>query len=181
MEIFEDENPDRAIVFIDGNNLYHALKEKGWKTWVDIGLLAKKIVGERELISIYYYNAPPPGGKKHTKKGNEFLAQVKRTAKVIYRDSWLQQEQKSDEYGAYQSYREKGGDTALSTDLVALAATNDFDVAIIISSDGDFAPAARIVKEKFSKMIECVYFEGRRPFAMESCALMRLFRPGFIG
>jgi len=176
----EDRIPDRAVVFIDGSNLYHRLKERGWKTWIDVGLLAKRLVGNRTLVNIYYYNAPPPGGKPHTRKGNEYLSSVKRTPKLIFRYAWLQPTQRGDEYGVYQSYREKGGDTALSTDLVSLAADDKFDVAVIVSSDGDYAPAARTVRHDYGKSVEVVYFEGCRPFAMESCSLMRAFRPGFI-
>lgn len=174
------EKPQRAIVFIDGNNLYHRLKDSGWKTWIDVGHLARKIVGNRLLVQIYYYNAPPPGGRPHTQKGNEYLAQVKKTPNLTFRQSWLQATQKADEYGPYHSHKEKGGDTALSTDLIALAAADEFDVAVIVSSDGDFAPTARIIRDDYGKCVEVIYFEGRKPFAMESCALMRCFRYAFI-
>ena len=176
----EDSSPNRAIVFVDGNNLYHRLREKGWKTWIDIGALAKRLVGERNLVHIYYYNAPPPGGKVHTKRGNEYLSQVQRVPNLTFRRAWLQATQKSDEYGPHQSYIEKGADTALSTDLVSLAARDKFDVAVIVSSDGDYAPAARAVRQDYGKRVEVVYFEGCRPFAMESCSLMRAFRRGML-
>jgi uncharacterized LabA/DUF88 family protein len=178
--VIEDNNLDRAIVFIDGNNLYHRLKEQGWGTWIDVGKLAQKVVGQRTLVHIYYYNAPPPGGKRFTKKGNDFLSLVQKTPNLTFRRSWLRGIQKVDEYGTYQAYQEKGGDTALSTDLVSAAADNQFDVAIIISNDGDYAPAAHKVQDVYRKRVEVIYFEGRRPFAMESCSLMRSFRRSFI-
>lgn len=86
----------------------------------------------------------------------------------------------SNKYGSYQSYVEKGGDTALTTDLVSLAASDEYDVAIIVSNDGDYAPAARAVRDIYGKSIEVVYFEGSRPFAMESLARMRAFRQGYL-
>ena len=168
------------MVFIDGNNLYHRLKERSWKTWIDIGSLAQRIVGQRSLIGIYYYNAPPPGGKAHTLKGNEYLAQVKKVPNLTFRKAWLQPTEKVDEYGIYQSHREKGGDTALSTDLVLLAAQDKFDVAIIVSNDSDYAPSAHAIVRQYGKSVEVIYFKGSKPFAMESCSLMREFRPGFV-
>ena len=99
--MIEEESVDRAIVFIDGNNLYHRLKEKGWKTWIDVGKLSKRLVGKRTLKHIYYYNAPPPGGKPHTEKGNEYLSQIKRTKNLTFRQAWLQQTERVDEYGTY--------------------------------------------------------------------------------
>lgn len=175
-----DERIDRVIVFIDGNNLYHRLKDRGWKTWIDMGSLATRVTGSRNLVQIYYYNSPPPGGKSHTEKGNAFLAQVKSTPKLIFRPSRLQPSQKSDELGPYQSYVEKGADTFLTSDMVSLAANNAFDVAIIVSSDGDFEPAAREAKDAYGKSVEVIYFEGRRPFAMEHCATMREFRQSYL-
>jgi uncharacterized LabA/DUF88 family protein len=176
----ENDIPQRAMVFIDGNNLYHRLKERGWKTWIDIGHLSQRIIGQRSLAGIYYYNAPPPGGKAHTGRGNEYLAQVQKTPKLTFRKAWLQPTKKADEYGPYQSYVEKGGDTALTTDLVSLAARDKFDVAIIVSNDGDYEPAARTITKEYGKSVEVIYFKGNRTFTMESCALMREFRQGFI-
>jgi uncharacterized LabA/DUF88 family protein len=169
---------ERVIVFVDGNNLYHSLKENGWRTWTDIGLLAERLVGNRTLVHIYYYNAPPPGGKPHTEKGNAYLSRVKRTPNLTFRSSWLQPTEKADEYGVYQSYREKGCDTAIATDVVSLAANDEYDTAIIVASDGDYAPAAKTL-HSYGKSVEVVYFLGRKPFVMEEHALMRAFRPGY--
>jgi len=174
----EEYHTGRAMVFVDGNNLYHCLKEKGWRTWTDIGLLAERLVGNRTLVHIYYYNAPPPSNKPHTEKGNAYLSRVKRTPNLTFRYSWLQSTQKADEYGVYQSYQEKGCDTAITADVVSLAAKDEYDVAIIVASDGDYAPATKTVTS-LGKSVELVYFPGRKPFVMESLCLMRVFRPGY--
>ena len=180
MEEMEEEysSSERVMVFVDGNNLYHCLKEKDWNTWTDIGLLAKRLVGNRLLQHIYYYNAPPPGNKPHTESGNAYLSRVKNTPNLTFRYSWLQSTQKADKYGVYQSYQEKGCDTAITADVVSLGARDEYDVAIIVASDGDYAPATKTVTS-FDKSVELVYFPGRRPFVMESLALMRAFRPGY--
>ncbi|MFC1916509.1 NYN domain-containing protein [Chloroflexota bacterium] len=175
----EEYTPERVMVFIDGNNLYHRLKENGWSTWTDIGFLAERLTGNnRTLVHTYYYNAPPPGGKSYTEKGNAYYSRIKKTPNLTFRYSWLQPTQKADEYGAYQSYREKGGDTAITTDLVYLAAKDEYDTAIIVASDGDYAPAAKTICED-GKCVEVVYFPSRKPFVMEEYALMRAFRPGY--
>ena len=90
----------------------------------------------------------------------------------------MQPTEKADEYGRYQSYKEKGCDTALATDLVSLAAADEYDTAIIVASDGDYAPAAKALRD-YGKSIEVVYFPGRKPFIMEEYALMRAFRAGY--
>lgn len=44
-------------------------------------------------------------------------------------------------------YKEKRVDVNLAVDMVARAMKNEFDVAYLVSADGDFVPAVEIVKE----------------------------------
>lgn len=173
-------NVERAIVFIDGNNLYHRLDERGWRTKINMGHLASKLAGDRTLVHIYYYNAPPPGEEEYTQEANEYYSYIRRTPNLTFRLAWLQSIKMVDEYGEYKSYREKGSDTSLTADLISLAAKDYFDVAIIVSNDGDYAPAAKMVKEDYGKQIEVVYFAETKPFVMEKYCLMRLIRSGYL-
>ncbi len=175
-----DSTPDRAIVFIDGNNLYHRLKERGWPTLIEIGSLAKRVAGNRLLVRTYYYNAMPPSGPERTERTDAILAMLKGAPDIVFRQSRLQPIMEYDETGPYKSYVEKGADTAISADMVACAAGDEYEVAILISSDGDMEPTARLVSATYRKTVEVVYFKGHRPFAMESVALMREFRLSLI-
>ena len=53
-------NLSRASVFIDGSNVYHRLRESGWPTDVDIAEFGRRLAGLRQLVSVFYYNVPPP-------------------------------------------------------------------------------------------------------------------------
>lgn len=176
-----EESAERATVFIDGNNLYHRLKDRGWPTFIAIGELAKRLVGNRRrLVATYYYNAAPPGGAGHAARGNAYLAMMKGAPNIIFRQSRLQPTTRADEYGQYRSYVEKGADTAISADMVTGAAEDQYDVAILVSSDGDFAPVAGLIRDTYRKSVEVVYFKGVRPFAMEKVAIMREFRQSLL-
>lgn len=49
----------RVMIFIDGSNLYHNLRSFCGRTDIDFAAFVRKLVGEdRELIRVYYYNAP---------------------------------------------------------------------------------------------------------------------------
>ena len=48
----------RVAIFIDGSNLYHALKNDLGRSDLDFAAFVKKIIGNRSLIRVYYYNAP---------------------------------------------------------------------------------------------------------------------------
>jgi len=174
------EQPNRAMVFVDGNNLYHRLRERGWPTYVEIGALAKRLVGGRQLTGTYYYNAPPPSGSEHEARGKAYLAMIKGAPDIVFRQSRLQPTRRADEFGTYTSYVEKGADTAISADMVRFAAADEYDVAILVSNDGDFAPVAETVRDVYGKLVEVIYFKGSRPFAMEGVARMREFRQGLL-
>jgi len=48
---------DRAIVFIDGNNWYHSIKDAGVEDLgrLDYGKISRKLLGPREWIATRYY------------------------------------------------------------------------------------------------------------------------------
>ena len=52
---------------------------------------------------------------------------------------------------------EKGVDTALVTDLLALGSEGAFDVALLVSSDADFAPATRHLQGRGIKVINVAW------------------------
>ncbi len=52
---------------------------------------------------------------------------------------------------------EKGVDTSIVTDLLSLASEQAFDVAILVSSDADFVPAARWIQERGLKVINATW------------------------
>ena len=55
---------ERVTIYIDGSNLYHTLRSVIGRVDVDIGKLAAKLVGNRRLVRIYYYNAPVDQSKE---------------------------------------------------------------------------------------------------------------------
>lgn len=52
---------------------------------------------------------------------------------------------------------EKGIDTRIATDLVSLAWEGAFDVAVLVSSDQDFVPAAEYLQSKGIKVIHAAF------------------------
>lgn len=52
---------------------------------------------------------------------------------------------------------EKGIDTRIATDLVSLAWSNGYDIAVIVSSDRDFVPVADFLQSKGIKVIHAAF------------------------
>lgn len=58
----------------------------------------------------------------------------------------------------FEKYREKGIDVKLATDLIVGAVDNQYDTAILISSDTDLVPAIDWVRKRMEKRVEYIGF-----------------------
>jgi len=153
----------RVAVFIDGSNLYFAVRD-GLRIQkpIDIQKFSHKLVEDRELVRIYYYNAPPPPEddpevriqqqRFRDKLGYiDFLQRrdgrlVERTFKIKCPDCGKEIE--------YKRHIQKGVDTRLAVDLVIMAVRDSYDIGILVSGDGDFTEGVNFVKEHTRKRIE---------------------------
>ena len=79
------------------------------------------------------------------------------------------------------SLQEKNLDTQLVADMVTMAAKNGFDVAILVSNDGDYISAIRPTKKSFGKKVEVLYFRYHMSMALwKECDLTRRARLAFF-
>ena len=63
-------------------------------------------------------------------------------------------------------YEAKEDDIHLAVDMVKLAYNDAYDIAILVSSDGDFVPAIQAVKEK-GKNVENIGFENKFSYHLQ--------------
>ncbi len=56
-------------------------------------------------------------------------------------------------------YTIKGDDVNLAVDMLTGAVKNTYDIAILVSGDGDFLPAVKVVKDEFHKKVENAIFK----------------------
>jgi len=148
---------ERVAIFIDGSNLYHGLKNASRPTQIDFGKLCNFLCNGRRLTRIYYYNAPikAQADLSRYKQQQSFFEQIK---KVPYLELKL---------GRLEIRKgvpvEKGVDVLLVVDMIRYARNNAYDTAILVSGDGDFAPALEVLKE-YGKHIENAYFKSGRSY-----------------
>lgn len=129
----------RVCIFIDGQNLYFCLKDSFGNNRIDFGRFIQKLVGDRELIRAYYYNSR----QDHNAGEDKFY---KHLARIPYLEVKL---------GRYGQGGEKTTDILLAIDMLILAFNNVYDVAVLVSGDGDFVPAVEEVK-RLGKHVEVV-------------------------
>ena len=149
---------DRVMIFIDGSNLYHSLKNFFKRTDIDMGKFGQKLLGKRRLIRIYYYNAKV--GRKEEperyKHQQDFFAGVAaipytelRLGRLVY-NNWP----------SVPPY-EKGVDIQLATDMITHSYKNNYDVAVLVAGDNDFVGALQAVKDN-GKNVEVALFGKER-------------------
>lgn len=153
---------ERIIVFIDGSNHYHIVKDmfNNSKHLIDFNFkkFIEIIVKNRNLIRVYYYTAPLDKKKdeKTYSKQQQFFEKLKKIPDFSLVLCRMQKERIDGKI----IYVVKEDDIHLAVDMVKLAYNNAYDTAILVSTDGDFVPAIRTIKE-IGKKVENVAFETK--------------------
>ncbi len=149
----ENDAYSRVAIFIDGSNLYHSLDENCRRFDVDFGALSVKLCGERNHFRTYYYNVRQSAERNPIayEGQQKFLAALQNTP---YLDLRL-----ADIKTRGDITIEKGVDIMLASDLINMAWKDLYDVAIVVSGDGDFAYAVQCVKD-LGKHVEVAAFQS---------------------
>lgn len=143
----------RVMIFIDGSNLYHVLKQNTDKQNLDYKKFAEKLCGDRDLIRTYYYNIrqESPDNPKLAESQDRFLNALYETDYLeVKLGIWKQRGQ---------TMVEKGVDVMIASDLIAHAYEDHYDTAILVSGDADFYPALQVVKDT-GKQVEVAAFDS---------------------
>ncbi len=143
----------RVMIFIDGSNLYHVLKQNTDKQNLDYKKFSEKLCGDRELIRTYYYNIrqDSPDNPKLAESQDRFLNALYETDYLeVKLGIWKQRGQ---------TMVEKGVDVMIASDLIAHAYEDHYDTAILVSGDADFYPALQVVKDT-GKQVEVAAFDS---------------------
>lgn len=153
----------RAIVYVDGFNLYYGSLKNTPYRWLDLVTLSELMLPSQEVLEVKYFTAivdHPEGsarqqlyisalegrGRFSTYRGH-FLSHVK----CKRRSDMCQQ--CGERYARVFITEEKGTDVNLATHLVYDACTNAFDVAAVISNDSDLAMPIQFASEKCGKIV----------------------------
>ncbi len=146
-------SPRRVMIFIDGSNLYHVLKQNTDKHDLDYKKFAEKLCGDRQLIRTYYYNI------RQESSDNPRLAENQdRFLNALYETEYLEVR-----LGIWKARGhtmvEKGVDVMIASDLITHAYEDHYDTAILVSGDADFYPALQAVKD-VGKQVEVAAFDS---------------------
>lgn len=143
----------RRVFLIDGFNLYHAFDDKpNWHKykWIDLRKLCECYY-PRGIHRILYFTALHPGNVSRRRRHDDFIRiQRQRGGVEVIHGKF----KRRDRYcplcqGTFSGYDEKQTDVNIATKLFELAATDEYDRAVLVTGDTDLVPAVEGVKRTF--------------------------------
>jgi len=150
---------ERVQIFIDGSNLYHALKAECQSTKLDYWQFSKLLANGRKLIRTNYYISTIDATRSADTAISQqrFLDALRHVPYVTIRSRPL-------------TYKnnipvEKGVDILIAADMLTGALRDCYDTAILVSGDGDFAPVLDEIK-RAGKQVENATFSSCRSDAL---------------
>lgn len=164
---------DRVMVFLDGPNIYRG-KERykllsNTVLTIDYHQLLNEAVRGRTLVRACFYMSKPvspvdPDQVKFAEYLRKTGIQVHERELKEYTDLRTGQKRR----------KEKGVDVALATDLLSMAWEDAFDVAVLVSGDGDYVRAVSKVLSK-GKNVEILAFRGTLSEELRKMALRVIY------
>ncbi len=148
---------ERVIVFIDGSNVFHAIKSLNIR--IDYSKLVNFLVEDRRLIRAYFYGAVPQERdlKKNSPEWESFLRQKRFLEELALQGIKV----KTANLRRLPSgeFLEKEVDIMLATDMLSLAYKNAYDTAILVTGDSDFSYTVEEI-QSLGKRVENASFKS---------------------
>ena len=153
----------RVIVFIDGLSIRFRLRTNGWTEYCDVGYLAKKLAGPRQLVHAGFYHPQPNReqlGPAQYAIDRSYLESVRKdSVTIVPEGAYMAKREKWVDGKKAEVWVEQQTDVLLASDLVYMAAKNMMDVAVLATADGDIIPAVRRCTE-LGVPVELLRFRG---------------------
>jgi hypothetical protein len=158
----------KTIVYVDGFNLYYALKPHNLK-WLDLGALCKVLLTENEVVAIKYFTARVRnrvGDLNVHVRQKVYLEALQTDPRVeiifghfLTNNVWMAKaEDEGKPKNAIQKVRvikteEKGSDVNIATHLLIDGFQSKYETAVVISNDSDLKLPISMVKNVLKKRI----------------------------
>lgn len=152
----------QVCVFIDGSNFYKSCQRNLGRTDVNLASFAQMLVGaSRSLVRTYYYTSrlPPDADATKVAAQQRFFNALNRVPYLELRLGRMvtREDECADCHARHKRYQEKGVDMRIGVDMLALASKNNYDVAVLVTGDGDLREAVQAVKD-LGKHVEVATF-----------------------
>ncbi|MCD6501618.1 NYN domain-containing protein [bacterium] len=143
----------RAMVFIDGNNLYFGLKKNIGNYNLNYSKFIHTLTRDHDLVRAYFYTAffRAEDDEKLFNSQQKFLTYLQEVPYMQIMSGRLERRGND--------LVEKGVDVRLAIDLVRFGINKLYDVAFLVSGDGDYAPAVNAVKDVGRNVVNVFFMD----------------------
>ena len=173
---------ERVHIYVDGGNFYHLVLKKlgireldfSFEKLVEFLANGREITGKRYYVGTVRERQGNPKTKEAMSRQTKFFTVLNsshwsvntsklrtRLERIVIDDRVLgyqELQKKGVTHIEFERTREKGIDVKLATDLIVGAIDNQYDVAIVISSDADLVPAIDWIRIRQKKKVEYIGF-----------------------
>ncbi|RTZ60659.1 MAG: NYN domain-containing protein [Gammaproteobacteria bacterium] len=152
---------ERVIIFIDGSNIFHAIRALNIK--IDYSKLVKLLSDGKYLIRAYYYSSMPrvEDVEKDTPEWDSLMRQRKFITEL--KNMGIKPRIANLRKLATGEWLEKEVDIMLATDMLALAFKNAYDTAILVSGDSDFCYTVETIQDLGKRVINATFRRNSSP------------------
>ena len=143
----------RVAVYVDGFNLYHALDDlkRPYLKWLDLRALMKGLIPRDQVLKrVVWCTAFKPSSRAKQLRHVAYLSAMEAKGVTCRVGHFVAHTNGCKACGhRWTSWTEKQGDVNFALSVLSDAQADLFDVAYIITADGDHAATARFVKQQF--------------------------------
>jgi len=141
----------RVAAFVDGFNLYHALRDLGRDhlKWLNLRLLCEHFARRPalSLVDVFYFSAYATWRPSSYRRHREYVRALQANGVTVVmgrfkgKDRWCWRCQ-----AGWKDHEEKETDVNIALQLLLGGLRGRFDRALLVSGDSDLAPAVRLLR-----------------------------------
>lgn len=169
------------IVYVDGFNMYHGMKEKFGRRllWLDLVALSSSLRPKSSLIQVRYFTAPVLDNQYAASRQGRYQQALIANGNGlvdIVQGRYQKKPMQCLKCGvSWTQYEEKETDVNIATAIVADAAEGVADSLLVVSADSDLVPAVRAAQKVNPQLFVAAAF----PPARYSAELKKLMPSSF--
>lgn len=154
---FGTASDGRVSAYIDGFNLYHALKKFGDNRvkWLDLQKLVHRLISLKtdKITSVYYFSAYAHWLPHSMGRHREYVKALRQTGVNVVLGHFKNKSRKCYQCNTtWIAHEEKETDVSIGITLLNDAYKNRFDKALLITRDSDLMPVVRLVRCEFPNL-----------------------------
>jgi len=166
---------ENVIAYIDGFNLYHGLKDSGWKWgyWLDLPkLMTNLLKPDQQLVKTKYFTSIVTLPNSKHKRQNTYLEALKTLPSFEpYYGHFLSHPKECPYcHRIFNQTGEKMTDVNIAMHMLMDAMKNNFDNALLVSADSDLVSVINTIKNEFAKKVTIAFPPARNSRELRNTA-----------